>query len=225
MHWSENLDRLRDSLIAQAARIRAGSHSTIKGTSLEVVLRRTLSEYLPAYFSVGSGQVANSQREVSPQLDVLVYDHIVFPHLAVNEDDSVVLCCEALYGVVECKASWDRARIKEHFDRFVVVESKRHVNFADASQAAAYFVVVFDALGLEAASLADFGDDGRLVGIYSISGDRSWCSRSGVREFTEQRGNGLALLLRELLLDCMVKGSKDEGTFVVAHDVVSTYVD
>lgn len=226
MHWLENLDRLRDTVIAQAARIRAGSHSTIKGTSLEVVLRRTLREHLPAYFTVGTGQTANNRREVSPQLDVLVYDHVVFPHLAVNEDDSVVVCCEALYGAIECKATWDRTRIKDHFDRFAAVESGRHENYRARDGAASYLVVVFDPCALDASSLCDdFGDDSRLVGIYSVSGTTHWRSEFGSRAFADRDGNGLALLLEDLLLDAMKKGSKDEGTFTVAYNTLRSYFD
>lgn len=226
MHWSENLDRLRDTLIAQVARIRAGTHSTIKGTSIEVVLRRTLREHLPAYFTVGTGQTANNKREVSPQLDVLIYDHVVFPHLAVNEDDSVVVCCEALYGTIECKATWDRARIKDHFDRFAAVESERHKNYQARDGAASYLVVVFDPCDLDPSRLSeDFGDESRLVGIYSVSGNRSWRSGLEIRDFAPQDGNGLALLLEDLLLDAMKKGSKDEGTFTIAYDTLRSYFD
>ncbi len=89
--WVDNLERLSESLLAQLARIRAGStHATTKGGSLEAVVRRTLREYLPGYFGVASGQIANGKHELSPQLDVIVYDQSAFPHLAVNEDSSVV---------------------------------------------------------------------------------------------------------------------------------------
>lgn len=224
MHWSDNLDRLRESLIAQAARIRGGDHPTVKGTSLEVVLRRTLRDHMPAYFTINSGQAANNQREMSPQLDVIVYDHMVFPNLAVNEDDTVVVCCEALYGVIECKASWNRERVKDHFDRFVAVEAKRHENYLHRDTAASYSAVVFDACQPDVRQLsADFGDESRLVGVYSVNGGTSWCSASGSREFNPQPGNGLALLLRNLLLDAMKKGSKDEGTFSVAHETLVSY--
>lgn len=139
--WSENLSRLQASLVAQADRIWAGSaHPTIKGTSLEVVLRRTLREYLPGYFTIGSGQAVNNMRGVSPQLDVMIYDQNVFPHLAVNEDSSVMVCCESLLAAVECKTNWERPEMERHFRKFGEVESRRHPHFSDLSNAAAYFV-------------------------------------------------------------------------------------
>jgi len=221
--WSANLARLRDSLIAQAKRIREGSgHSTIKGTSLEVILRRTFGDYLPSYFAVGHGQAVNNKRELSPQLDVMVYDQNVFPHLAVNEDSSVVVCCESLFAAVECKAArWKAQEVEEHFRKFVKVESQRHAHFAQ--EAAAYFVVVFDSLNLSSESHSAFEDDSRTIGIYSVEGDKSWCSPQGRKDFTECQGNGLELLLQCLLHECMSRGQKDVGNFEMAHEVLQAY--
>jgi|SRR6266581_6964993 len=220
--WSSNLLRLRGSLIAQAERIRAGEgHNTIKGTSLEVILRRTFRDYLPRYFTVGHGQAVNNKHELSPQLDVMVYDQNVFPHLAVNEDDSVIVCCESLFATVECKASWNGDVVEEHFKKFVQVESKRHSLFAH--EAAAYFVVAFDSVNLLSESLSALEDDSRTIGIYSVEGDKSWHSPKEKEGFEECQGNGLEFLLRTLLDECMSRGQKDVGTFGTGHDVLQAY--
>ena len=82
LFWTEHLKRLCDSLVAQADRIRVGSdHSVIKGTSIEYVIRRTLKEYMPSNFTIGTGQIANNQNEISPQIDILVYDTNTFPRV------------------------------------------------------------------------------------------------------------------------------------------------
>ncbi len=224
--WSENLDHLRDSLIAQFKRIRVGSsHSTIKGTSLEVVLRRTLREYVPGYFTIGTGQAVNSEHKIGPQMDVMVYDHNVFPHLAVNEDSSVMVCCESLFATVECKMRWDRKVVAEHFRKFAEVESRRHPRFSDPSNAAAYFVVIFDPLNLDSTEFSSFEDQSRAIGIYTVEGDRSWHSPQGEKLFASREGNGFALLLKDILFDCMEKGQKDVGDFSRAYDVVQTYFE
>jgi len=120
------MERLAASVLAQAERARVGSgHPGIKGASLEVVLRRLLQQYIPAAFAVGTGQCANVKGELSPQMDLMLYARDVFPHLSVNEDDSVVVCCEAVLSVVECKARWDTARVEEHFQGFCRVEGTR----------------------------------------------------------------------------------------------------
>jgi len=218
------LDRLRESLLAQLARIRAGSsHSTIKGTSLEVIVRRMLREYVPGYFAVGSGQIANRAHQLSPQLDVVVYDQTLFPHLAVNEDCSVVICCEALFGAVECKAAWDRSAVQDHFVRFSAVESQRNENYAGATNAAAYYVLVFDDINLNAEALGSLADAGRFVGAYTVQGNKAWSSAVGQTAYTERTGNALALLLNDILLDCMEKGQKDVGTLTMAYAAVRDY--
>ena len=88
--WTEHLHWLSQSLLAQTQRARAGSqHTLIKGSSIEEALRRILRHYLPTALHVGTGQVANNIQEISPQIDILIYDRGTFPHLAVNEDGSV----------------------------------------------------------------------------------------------------------------------------------------
>ena len=121
--WTEHLKRLCDSLIAQTDRARVGSdHSLIKGASIEYVIRRTLKDYLPSNFKVGTGQTANSSSEISPQLDVIIYDADTFPRMAVNEDSSVVVCCESVFEVVECKSTLDIQKANKHFTSLIDVE-------------------------------------------------------------------------------------------------------
>lgn len=223
--WADNLDRLRESLLAQLGRIRSGSsHSTIKGGSLEAVVRRTLGDYLPGYFGIGSGQAANQRHEISPQIDVLVYDKAVFPHLTVNEDSSVVVCCEALYGAIECKTAWDRDRVRDHFARFAAVESVRNDEYAGVSNAAAYYVLVFDDVALSSGTLSEFADSGRFVGIYTVAGNRAWTSVPASADFAERTGNALSLLLSDLLGDCMEKGQKDVDALTRAYAALRRYL-
>ena len=220
--WLENLERLRESLVAQAGRIRAGSrHSTVKGTSLEVVLRRTLREYLPGYFRVGTGQIVNRAGIWGPQLDVIVYDQTVFPQLTVNEDGSVVVCAEALYAAVECKRAWDGGAA-EHFRRFCEVESERGGHYARAEDAAAYCVLVFDSMKANAGSA--LRDETRHVGVYTVAGNRAWTSPRGGVGFEKRDGNALAALLGDILQDCMEKGQKDVGNFSFAYEALRPYV-
>jgi hypothetical protein len=223
--WADNLERLSESLLAQLGRIRAGStHATTKGGSLEAVVRRTLREYLPGHFRVASGQIASSTHQLSPQLDVMVYDCNAFPHLTVNEDSSVVVCCEALYGTVECKTTWDRERFQEHFQRFAAVESQRGEEYAGTYNAAAYYALVFDNANIGVDLLDGLGDDGRFVGVYTVAGRTAWSSPPERREFSRREGNALSLLLGDLLADCMEKGQKDEGSFNRAYAALKPYL-
>lgn len=223
--WVDNLERLSASLLAQLDRIRAGStHPTIKGGSVEAVVRRTLREYMPGYFGIGSGQIASGRHELSPQLDVMVYDQAVFPRLAVNEDSSVVVCCEALYAAIECKTTWDKIRVSEHFARFAGIESQREENYAGVNDAAGYYVLVFDEVTLTPESVEGLADKDRFVGVYTVAGRKAWSSGSEHADFVGRDGNALSLLLGDLLADCMEKGQKDEGSFSRAYAALKPYL-
>jgi hypothetical protein len=158
-------------------------------------------------------------------MDVMVYDQNVFPHLAVNEDSSVMVCCESLFATVECKMRWDGKGVAEHFRKFAEVESRRHPSFSAPSNAAAYFVVIFDPLNLDSTDFFSLEDQSRAIGIYTVEGDRSWHSPQGEKQFALSEGNGFALLLKDILFDCMGKGQKDVGDFSRAYDVVQTYFE
>lgn len=220
--WEQHFSRLQSSLAAQIERIRAGSkHSTIKGTSIEVVLRRVLGEYLPGHFSIRPGQLANSDGELSPQLDIMVYDGNAFPRLAVNEDSSVIVCCESVVAVVECKTYWDQQEVEKHYTATVNVESKRCEEFQDKELRTGYFVLFYESA---TPTLDPFRDADRSVGFYCLSGDRSWSSPFKQADFKNTEGNVLQTFFQDVLMQCMRIGQVEIGSFESAYSVISKYV-
>ena len=207
---SDHMDRLAESVLAQAERARTGAeHSGIKGAAIEVILRNVLRQYFPSTFAVGTGQIANVHGELSPQMDVLLYDMSVFPRLSVNEDGSVVVCAESVYAVVEAKAAWKQGDIESHFDRFRMVDQKRSGPWLNV-QSAGYFIFFIDTVvhpGMESLM-----DDQRAVGVYSLEGKRGWYSPRNNQAFEDHVGNALELFLRHALQDCMEKGQIEVGT-------------
>lgn len=222
--WENHFSRLQASLVAQIERIRAGSeHSTIKGTSIEVVLRHMLREYLPGHFSVRPGQIANSSitDNLSPQQDILVYDGKAFPHLAVNEDSSVIICCESLVAVVECKTYWKQSEIEEHYRRTVNVESKRCKEFHSKDLFAGYFLFFHEPATPE---LVNFKDGDRAIGFYCLKNDESWSSPFNDKEFRNTKLKVLETFFQDVLMHCMRIGQVEIGTFENAYKVVSKYI-
>lgn len=220
--WTDHLKRLCASLVAQTDRARVGSdHSLIKGASIEHVIRRTLKDYLPSSFRVGTGQIANNGNEISPQLDVIIYDADTFPRLAVNEDTSVVVCCESVFEVVECKSTLDIQKVNKHFASLIDVESKRYGIFGESGMAAGYFVLVVDPIAPE---LSQFETEDRFIGFYSLKGSKSWSSPYKRTHFSEHKGNGLDLFLHHIMYDCMRKGLIELGSLDYTYDTVSKYL-
>ena len=220
--WTEHLKYLCKSLVAQTDRARTGSdHPVIKGTSIEYVIRRTLTDYLPSNFAIGTGQIVNNQNEISPQIDILVYDTNNFPRLAVNEDSSVIVCCESVFEVVECKSQYDPIRLIKHFNSLIEVESKRHGMFGDDGMASGYFVLVVDPINPK---LSEFQDSKRFVGFYSLKGSKSWSSPYNETQFSKHDGNGLDFFLHHIMSDCMRKGLSELGSLDYTYETVSKYL-
>lgn len=183
-------------------------------------MRRTLKEYLPAKFHIGTGQVANNQQDISPQVDVLIYDGSTFPHLAVNEDSSVVICCESLLAAIECKSQWNGGIVARHFRRFAQVDSVRHSHFGGVGTAAGYFVLVIDPVS---ADLTPLQDKNRFVGVYSLEDNKTWSSAYDRLDFSEQPGNALEWLFQHVMCDCMRKGHLELGSLERTFDAVRGY--
>ncbi len=221
--WTEHLGFLSDSLLAQIRRARVGSgHATIKGSSIEEALRKLLRQYLPSMFHIGTGQVANNNGEISPQIDILIYDRTTFPHLAVNEDGSVIICCEPLFATVECKTKWANRNILDNFVGLKSVESKRHgTYFGYRDNFSGYFVFVIDKL--ERPFLDNFGDPVRFVGVYTLEGKRSWRSPFQTSSFTTHDGNALEFFIKDILEDSMRKSLIELGTLEQTREAVGSY--
>lgn len=220
--WAEHLERLCASLIAQTDRARRGSkHTLIKGTSIEFVIRRTLREYLPSAFHIGTGQIVNNRNQIGPQIDILVYDALSFPRLAVNEDNSVVICSESVHAIVECKSSWDSKVIKDHFTKFAEVDSNRYGMFGTPGMQAGYFVLIMDSIQPD---IKPFQFTDRSIGFYSLKGKKAWASRYQNPYFTEIEGNSLDFFLNDIMYDCMRKGLSELGSLEHTYEAVRQYL-
>jgi hypothetical protein len=222
-HWSKHFERLSDTIQALIERARSGANdATIKGTCLEVIICDTLRKYLPSYFNMGTGQVANSHGKLTPQLDIVVYDGNAFPHLAVNEDSSVVICCESLLVTVECKIPPPKkADLKKHYDRFCVVESARHSKFQDPELKAGYFVLIYESFKPD---LDSYKDKERSIGFYCLQANKSWWSEYGQQTFLQHDARALERFFENILMDCMRRGQLEIGSFEDAYEVIKTYV-
>lgn len=227
--WTEHLGFLNNSLQAQVKRARIGSkHPTIKGSSIEEALRRILRQYLPSVYHIGTGQVANNEvtgsegQNISPQIDILIYERTTFPHLAVNEDGSVIICCEPLFATIECKTRWNKKGVLDNFTQLRAVESKRYGPFfGDIENSSSYFVFIIDAL--KKPSLVGFEDENRFVGIYTLEGQRSWRSPFQTATFIQQDGNALESLIKDVLEDSMRKSIPEPGDLTETHKAVRKY--
>lgn len=221
--WQEHFTRLQESLVAQVERIlKASGHSTIKGTSIEIVVRRLLTDYLPRYFAVRSGQVANTNGQLSPQQDIIIYDASAFPPLSVNEDSSVVICCESLYAVVECKTRWRQKDIENHVRNTISIDVGRRKEFSDKEYLPAYFVIFHTSS--KRPKLQPFEKHERTIGFYCLTSDKSWIKNFDENTFNECSGRALETFFKQILKHCMRIGQIEVGDFSTAYKTLADYI-
>lgn len=226
--WTDHLQYLHKSILAQITRIRAGSkHPTIIGTSIETAIRRALKDYFPHRFSIGTGQIASANGTISPQMDILIYDQTTFPPLALHEDDSVIVCCESVFGCIEIKTKWNRRDIEDHFVRFKAVDRERHPSFNTPSSedAASYTIICVDPLEGPDLTWSSLKNQDRQVLITSLQGNVAWLSEWGDGVFSEVKTkNPLETVFQYLLGDCMRKKFIQQTGPVETYNAVGPYL-
>ena len=225
--WTDHLGYLHKSILAQIARIRRSSkHPTITGSSIEVIIKRALRDYFPHRFSIGTGQTASANGKISPQMDILIYDQTTFPLLALHEDDSVIVCCESVFGCIEIKTKWKHDVVVEHFKRFTEVDRDRHPSFNSQSSedAASYAVICVEPLKGPHLTWSSLKQQDRQVLITSLQGNVAWISDWGEGAFRKVKTeNPLETVFQHLLGDCMRKKFIQQTGPVETYNAVGRY--
>jgi len=79
------------------------SHPAEKGKYMEAILKSVIAKFLPRKYSIGTGFIINHKKEVSTQIDIIIYDNS-FPVLF-SEGDFVVVLAKSVKAIVEVKSS------------------------------------------------------------------------------------------------------------------------
>lgn len=73
------------------------------GRYREEILKSTISKFLPKKYCMGTGFVINHKKEISTQIDIIIYDN-TFPVLF-SERDFVVVLADSVKAIIEVKSS------------------------------------------------------------------------------------------------------------------------
>lgn len=218
------LDATLDALRAQIRLSRTSSeHPTIKGSSIEIVLRKVLTKYLPTRYHITSGQIVNSFGGISPQMDVIVCDRTTFPPLVVNEDGSERVCAESVYAAIEVKTTWDEARVAQHFFRCLAVDDERLQTEHQSHDWACYCVIAVESP--TAPQLDSFADEKRLVIVCTLEQNKLWRSPPGTAAFDQGKDNPLEGFLFWLLAHCTKANFVDLGSNDLTFEMLRRYYD
>lgn len=99
-------ESLNNELIAIKDRLTSligDAHRGENGRYKEAILKSTISRFLPKKYSVGTGFVINKKKEISTQIDIIIYDN-AFPVLF-SEGDFVVVVADSVKAIIEVKSS------------------------------------------------------------------------------------------------------------------------
>ncbi|MFA5723537.1 MAG: DUF6602 domain-containing protein [Candidatus Pacearchaeota archaeon] len=99
-------ESLNQELIAVKDRVRnliGKSHWGKDGEHKEAILKNVISKFLPKKYSMGTGFVINHNKEISTQIDIIIYDNS-FPVLF-SEGDFVVVLADSVKAIIEVKTS------------------------------------------------------------------------------------------------------------------------
>jgi hypothetical protein len=89
----------------------ARRHNQVSGSRREDTLREFLSKTLPKRLAVATGEVAASDGQLSPQIDIIIFDALDTPLLDRSES-SVVVPVEGVYAVIEVASTLDGAKLQ-----------------------------------------------------------------------------------------------------------------
>lgn len=97
------------------------THRGEGGRRREDDVREFLQQFLPQKLAVGTGEIVAANGEVSPQIDLIVYDALETPLLDRSES-SVVVPVEGVYGVIEVSSNLTTSKFTEDVNKLRAVK-------------------------------------------------------------------------------------------------------
>lgn len=92
-------------------------HRGNKGDSSVSILKKFLEDYLPQKYSIGRGEIIDSNGEHSDEQDMVIYDNLYCPKLIPRtSEDPEIFPCESVYGVIEVKSMLNTGDIKKSIE-------------------------------------------------------------------------------------------------------------
>lgn len=85
-------------------------HSGDRGSEREAALKAFLMQYMPTKYSIGSGQIVDTEGNISHQCDIVIYDNFNCPLLLVGEN-AQIFTAESVYGVIEVKSVLNKTEL------------------------------------------------------------------------------------------------------------------
>lgn len=117
-NYSDYLTSISQELISIKDRVRNfidEKNWTEDGRYKEIILRDIIANKLPDFAKCGTGFVAGKDKQISTQIDILVYRADI--PLLFQKGDFVIVPKEAVLGIIEVKARLDSSKVKKTFEK------------------------------------------------------------------------------------------------------------
>jgi len=107
VHPKQLLRNWRDDLLAVFDKAERDHDLTFhRGLPREAAFRRILGDFLPRKFGVATGYVVSAKGSWSRQADIILYDALEAPILAIDRERSIyVVPVESVFGIIEVKST------------------------------------------------------------------------------------------------------------------------
>lgn len=113
MEFNKEFEKIAKEMALNFARAqRISRHPGLKGDSAESIVRAFLSDYLPKNLEISTGQIYDTNKQLSNQLDIIIHDRGRTPILYLDQEKHIKLVpVECVYAVVEVKSKLDKREL------------------------------------------------------------------------------------------------------------------
>ena len=108
------------SAIRAARAVNPVSHTVVKGSIREILLRDLFRPLLPSDLGIGTGQIATLDNHLSPQQDVVIYDRRILPPV-LFEGTTGLFPVESVLAAVEVKTKLTAEELRTAHDNAAIV--------------------------------------------------------------------------------------------------------
>ncbi len=111
MRLKDIFDKISETISSEYKLTALGVHRGLKGTKREKILRNFLRDSLPEQYSLGDGEIFDSEGNVSNQIDIIIHS----THMPVFKYSQYALFypIESIFGVCEVKTKLDKTTLEE----------------------------------------------------------------------------------------------------------------
>jgi hypothetical protein len=103
------------------------THAGVKGAIREVLIRDLFRPLLPTDVGVGTGQIATSTGELSPQQDVIIYNRRILPPVLFEENVGI-FPVESVLAIVEVKTTLTATELRSSYENAKVIQQFPYIS-------------------------------------------------------------------------------------------------